>query len=61
MDQPTAEDALRALEPLVGEWTFEASLADGEAVARWWDGDVRVAPLGCAPGPARHRRAPGGA
>ncbi len=24
MDQPTAEHALRQLEPLVGEWTFEA-------------------------------------
>ncbi|HEX2401737.1 MAG TPA: hypothetical protein VHJ79_17395, partial [Mycobacterium sp.] len=24
MDQPTAEQALRQLEPLVGEWTVEA-------------------------------------
>jgi hypothetical protein len=24
MDQPTAKQALRQLEPLVGEWTFEA-------------------------------------
>ena len=29
MDQPTAEDALRRLEPLVGEWTFEATWPDG--------------------------------
>jgi hypothetical protein len=25
MDQPTAHDALRRLEPLVGEWTLEAT------------------------------------
>jgi hypothetical protein len=24
MDQPTAEEALKELEPLVGEWTLEA-------------------------------------
>ena len=30
MDQPTAEDALRALEPLVGEWTVEARWPSGE-------------------------------
>ena len=24
MDQPTAEEALKRLEPLVGEWTLEA-------------------------------------
>jgi hypothetical protein len=24
MDQPTAEEALRELEPLIGEWTLEA-------------------------------------
>lgn len=29
MDQPTAEDALRRLEPLVGEWTLEASPPGG--------------------------------
>jgi hypothetical protein len=29
MDQPTAEEALRKLEPLVGEWTFEATWTDG--------------------------------
>jgi len=32
MDQPTAEQALRQLEPLVGEWTFEATWPDG---TRW--------------------------
>jgi hypothetical protein len=30
MDQPTAEQALRQLEPLVGEWTFEAKWPDGK-------------------------------
>jgi hypothetical protein len=30
MDQPTAEHALRQLEPLVGEWTFEAKWPSGE-------------------------------
>jgi hypothetical protein len=37
MDQPTAEDALRALEPLVGEWTLEASPPGGEP----WPGGGR--------------------
>jgi hypothetical protein len=32
MDQPTAEQALRELEPLVGAWTVEASWPSGE---RW--------------------------
>ncbi len=31
IDQPTAEEALRRLEPLVGEWTFEAAWPEGEA------------------------------
>jgi hypothetical protein len=30
MDQPTAEQALRALQPLVGEWTMEATWPNGE-------------------------------
>jgi hypothetical protein len=30
MDQPTAEQALRRLEPLVGDWTLEASFPGGE-------------------------------
>jgi hypothetical protein len=30
MDQPTAEDALRKLQPLVGEWTVEARWPNGE-------------------------------
>jgi len=32
MDQPTADEALRRLDPLVGEWTIEAAGADG---TRW--------------------------
>ena len=32
MDQPTAEEALKELEVLVGEWDLEATGADGE---RW--------------------------
>ena len=39
MDQPTAEQALHELEPLVGEWTFEATWPDGER----WPGGGRVA------------------
>ena len=31
MDQPTAEDALRRLQPLVGDWTFEATWPNGES------------------------------
>jgi hypothetical protein len=31
MDQPTAEQALRQLEPLVGEWTLEAIWPSGES------------------------------
>ena len=38
MDQPTAEQALRELEPLVGEWTIEATWPNGEA----WPGGGRV-------------------
>ena len=38
MDQPTAEDALRRLEPLVGEWAVESSWPDGEM----WPGGGRV-------------------
>ncbi len=38
MDQPTAEHALRELEPLVGEWTMEAKWPDGEQ----WQGGGRV-------------------
>ena len=30
MEQPTAEDALRKLEPLVGEWSLEARWPDGQ-------------------------------
>ena len=32
MDQPTAEEALRRLEPLVGEWDGEATFSSGEAL-----------------------------
>jgi hypothetical protein len=38
MDQPTAEEALRRLEPLVGEWAVESSWPDGEM----WPGGGRV-------------------
>jgi hypothetical protein len=38
MDQPTAEEALRRLEPLVGTWTIEATWPDGTA----WPGGGRV-------------------
>src|SRR5262245_2321207 len=38
MDQPTAEDALRRLEPLVGEWSLEAISASGER----WPGGGRL-------------------
>src|SRR4026208_2287794 len=38
MDQPTAEQALRELEPLVGEWTLEARWPSGEQ----WPGGGRV-------------------
>ena len=36
MDQPTAEAALEALAPLVGEWKLEARGADGQQ----WPGDA---------------------
>ena len=36
MDQPTAERALQELEPLVGEWTLEATWPNGES----WPGRV---------------------
>jgi hypothetical protein len=38
MNQPTAEEALRRLEPLVGEWTLEAISASGER----WPGGGRL-------------------
>src|SRR5215218_5308677 len=38
MDQPTAEHALRALEPLVGTWSIEATGADGKR----WPGEGRM-------------------
>ena len=38
MDQPTAEHAIRQLEPLVGEWTIKAKWPDGEP----WSGGGRV-------------------
>jgi hypothetical protein len=36
MDQATAEDALRRLEPLVGAWSLEATAPDGKR----WPGDA---------------------
>jgi hypothetical protein len=38
MDQPTAEEALKRLEPLVGEWTLEATPPGGEP----WPGEART-------------------
>lgn len=38
MDQPTAEEALKALAALVGEWTLEAIGSDGEP----WPGGGRA-------------------
>ena len=38
MDQPTAERALEALAPLIGEWTLEAKGPDGQA----WPGEGRA-------------------
>ena len=38
MGQPTAEQALQALEPLVGHWEFEATWPDGTT----WPGGGRV-------------------
>jgi hypothetical protein len=38
MDQPTADQALRRLDPLVGEWTIEARPPDGEP----WPGGGKV-------------------
>ena len=38
MDQPTAENALKALEPLVGEWILEAIPPGGEP----WPGEARA-------------------
>ena len=38
MDQPTAQEALKRLEPLVGEWTLEARPPDGPP----WPGEARA-------------------
>src|SRR3954467_5661804 len=38
MEQPTAQDALRQLEPLVGDWTLEARFPDGQP----WPGGGRA-------------------
>jgi hypothetical protein len=38
IDQPTAEDALKALEPLVGEWTLNAISPTDEP----WPGEARA-------------------
>ena len=38
MDQPTAEEALARLEPLIGEWTLEAGPPDGDP----WPGEARA-------------------
>ena len=38
MDQPTAADALKKLEPLIGEWMMEAIPPSGES----WPGEARA-------------------
>ena len=38
MNQPTAEEALKKLEPLIGEWTMEAIPPGGEP----WPGEARA-------------------
>jgi hypothetical protein len=38
IDQPTAEDALKKLEPLLGEWALEARSPDGEP----WPAEARA-------------------
>jgi hypothetical protein len=38
MDQPTAQEALKRLEPLVGEWILEAKPPDGPP----WPGEARA-------------------
>ena len=38
VDQPTAEETLKRLEPLVGEWTLEAKPPDGPP----WPGEARA-------------------
>lgn len=38
MDQPTAGEALKQLEPLLGEWTLEAKPPDGPP----WPGEARA-------------------
>ena len=38
MDQPTAESALRELEPLIGEWSLEAIAPSGQP----WPGEARA-------------------
>ena len=38
MDQPTAEDALKKLEPLIGEWALEAIPPGGEP----WPGEAHA-------------------
>jgi len=38
MSQPTAEEALKELEPLVGEWSVEATPPGGEP----WPGEARI-------------------
>jgi hypothetical protein len=49
MDQPTAEEALKKLEPLIGEWTLEAIPPGGEpwpgvgrSVIEWHDSGAHV-------------------
>jgi hypothetical protein len=49
VDQPSADEALRRLDPLVGEWTLEATapdgqklLGDGRSVFAWHDSGAHL-------------------
>ncbi len=46
IDQPTAQDALKKLEPLLGEWALEATSPDGMP----WPGEGRASCDALAPG-----------
>jgi hypothetical protein len=47
IDQPTSQEALERLEPLVGEWTAEARGPDGEP----WPGKAGRRSNGTTPAP----------
>jgi hypothetical protein len=47
IDQPTAHEALKRLEPLLGEWTLDAKSPDGDR------GRVKHGPASNGTNPAR--------